>query len=328
MNKSFLRNLQFPIIVLLLGSTLFFAFRNTDKANTSNDESEASNEGDSQTSAEPDHKDVIHENYRVYSPPVPTSIDFAGEAVPLNNTEVYDRLDRELVINTFWHSSTILIHKRAARWFPIIEPILKEEGVPEDLKYLAVIESGLDNAVSPAGARGFWQFMPATGKSYDLEINAYVDERYNLEKATRAACRLLKSNQRMFGSWTMAAAAYNMGPAGLQGRVDEQGVDDYYDLLLPEETMRYVFRICAAKQILNNSKDYGFRFRPEDLYEPYSVKAVEVSESIPDLAAFALENGTNLRLIKLLNPWLRSDRLPNSSGKKYTILLPGEGFIK
>ncbi len=269
---------------------------------------------------------VVRENYRIYSSPVPDSISFAGEPVPLHETEVHERLDKELVINTFWHSQTIFFHKIAARWFPIIEPILKEENVPDDLKYLALIESGLSDVVSPAGAAGFWQFMPATARGYGLEVNKYVDERYNLEKVTLAACKLLKDGYGKFGSWTLSAAGYNMGITGLEGRLTDQGVERYYDALLPEETMRYVFRIVAAKQILTHSADYGFRFRPSDLYEPYKVMEFKTTNPIADLNAFAKQNGTTLRILKLLNPWLLLNSLPNSQGKEYVIKLPAEGF--
>ncbi len=274
-----------------------------------------------------DHADNVRSSYRIFSPPVPDSIDFAGEGVPLNETDVYERFEKELIINTYYHSSTVFFHKRAARWFPVIEPILKEEGVPDDLKFLALIESALDNVVSPAGAAGFWQFMPATAKEYGLEVNNYVDERYHLEKVTRAACRLLKEGNRKFGSWTLSAAAYNMGMGGLQSRMNEQTDSRrYYDLLLPEETMRYVFRIIAVKQIMTHSADYGFRFRPVDLYKPYDVKMVEVKENIADLKSFAKQNGCSYRLLKVLNPWLRGDKLPVSSGKTYQVLLPGQNF--
>jgi hypothetical protein len=278
--------------------------------------------------AKPDEgfRDHVRSNYKVFAPPMPDSINFCGEDFDLNELDIYERLDREIIINTYFHSSSIFNHKRAARWFPVIEPILKEEGVPDDMKYLAVIESGLDNVVSPAGARGFWQFMPATAKSYDLEVNAAVDERYNVEKATRAACKLLKDGYRQFGSWGLAAAAYNMGMGGLQKEMTAQGQGRYVDLILPEETMRYVFRILAMKQILTHSSDYGFRFRPEDLYKPYRTRVVHVSAPIADLNAFAKKEGTTLRVLKVLNPWLRAESLPNPSGKTYSILLPDGKF--
>ena len=266
----------------------------------------------------------IRDNYKVFSIPLPEEMDFAGEKIPLEDIDIKERLDKELIVNTYWHSQTFLFHKRANRWFPIIEPILKENGVPEDFKYLAVIESGLDNVVSPANAVGFWQFLKSTGRSYGLEINDYVDERYDAAKATEAACKYLKVAYKQFGNWTLAAASYNMGMAGLKHRLDEQAVNQYYDLLLNSETSRYVFRIMAAKHILTHSQDYGFNLIDSDLYEPYEIRTVEVTEPIDNLATFAKENGSNYKILKLLNPWLRAKKLPNSSGKTYTIALPAE----
>ena len=191
--------------------------------------------------------------YNVYALDVPTDLNFAGEQLPLDNPDIYERMDRELLVNTYWQSNGLLMFKRAQKYFPIIEPILKENGIPEDFKYLAVIESGLTNAVSPAGARGFWQIMKTTGRENGLEINSNVDERYHLEKATKVASKYLKEAKAKFGNWTLAAASYNAGKAGIGRRLEEQNVSDYYDLLLGEETGRYMFRIVALKEILNNN---------------------------------------------------------------------------
>lgn len=283
--------------------------------------------GDTATvKSDPEHIAKVQEHYRVYSPPIPDNLNIGGEEFPLDELDSYERLQREIVINTFWHSSTIFIFKRAARWFPVIEPILRDEGVPDDLKYLAVIESGLDNVVSPAGARGFWQFMPATAKQYNLEVTNFVDERYHVEMSTRAACKLLKDGYKKFGSWMLSAAAYNMGMGGLQKEMDAQGLTRYVDLMLPEETMRYVYRIGALKQIMSNPDHYGFRMRDADVFQSYRTKPLEVKESITDLGAFAKKNNTTVRLIKILNPWLRSNSLPNPTGKLYVILLPAQDF--
>lgn len=256
----------------------------------------------------------------------PVKADFAGEAVPLDIIDVKERLDRELMVNANLHASTQLILKRANRAFPVIEPILKKYGVPDDFKYLAVIESGLVNAVSPAGARGVWQFMPATGREYDLEINDLVDERYDLEKSTEAACKYLLSAKARLGSWTMAAASYNGGVAGVNRQVTFQQEENYYDLLLTEETSRYVFRILALKEIMQDPLKFNFRLLPDDLYPVIPVKKVEVSSSIPDLAVFAKEQGINYKILKLHNPWMRDRNLEVKGGKTYTVDIPLKGF--
>ncbi len=273
-----------------------------------------------------DYLQEIENDYRVYAIPVPDKIDFAGEKVPVEDVDIHDRLDRELTVNTYWHSSTFFYIKKSNRWFPIIEPILKEHGVPDDFKYLALVESGLANVKSPAGAAGFWQFMPATGRSYGLEVNKYVDERYNLEKATHAACKYLNEGYKKFGSWTAVAASYNMGMGGVQNRMSEQMTQDYYDLYLNDETARYVFRILAAKHILSKPTQYGFNVRETEKYAPYEVKQVDVDTTINSLMQFGKTMGVNYKIVKKLNPWLRSDKLPNASSKKYIILLPADGF--
>lgn len=252
----------------------------------------------------------------------PEKIDFCGEEVPLTIPDVRERLDRELVVNQNLHGSTILIIKRANRFFPIIEPILAKNNVPDDFKYLAVIESSLTNATSPSGAKGFWQFMPLTAKEKGLEVNDIVDERYHLEKSTQMACEYLIKAKEKFGSWTMAAASYNGGMAGLQKAVDQQMETNYYDLLLTDETYRYVFRILALKQIMQNKDLYGFNLTNEELYHPLPTKKVEVDTSISDLAKFAKTQGVNYKLLKLYNPWLRDKKLDNPTKKKYIFDLP------
>lgn len=256
----------------------------------------------------------------------PAEIDFAGEKAPLNIADVKERLDRELLVNANLDASTRIIIKRANRAFPVIEPILKKHGVPDDFKYLAVIESGLVNAVSPAGARGVWQFMPATGKEYALEINDIVDERYHLEKSTEAACKYLLKAKEKFGSWTLAAASYNGGVAGVNNQITFQGVQDYYDLLLTEETSRYVFRILALKEIMQNPQRYGFNVQESELYPVIRTRTVEVATSIPDLAVWAKEQGINYKILKIHNPWLRDRKLDNKTGKKYILEIPLNGY--
>ncbi len=258
----------------------------------------------------------------VVAPVIPTSMSLAGEQVPMEDFMVKEAVDRELIVNTYRHSSTILYLKKQARWFPVIEPILKEEGVPEDFKYLCVIESGMSQVVSPAGASGFWQFMKKTAPEYGLEVSSTVDERYHVEKSTRAACMYLKEAYEKFGSWSLAAASYNMGMAGVTQRLEEQGVEDYWDLHLNSETARYVYRMLAVKEVLSHPEKFGFRLAPKDLYRPYDVRVVKVDSSIESLSAFALENGSNYHELKVLNPWLRKGNLYVSEGKLYDVYLP------
>ncbi len=265
-------------------------------------------------------------DYNVYALQVPDDLNFAGEPMPLKNPDILERMDRELLVNTYWQSNGLLLFKRAGKYFPIIEPILEEYGVPNDFKYLAVIESGLTNAVSPAGARGFWQIMKVTGRENGLEINNNVDERYHLEKATHVACKYLLRAKAQLGSWTLAAAAYNAGNAGVRRRLKEQKVSNYYDLLLNEETGRYMFRIVALKEIMNHPKKYGFNFRDKDLYTDIPTYKVEVDTTVTDFSKFAQNFGINYKLLKLHNPWLRESHLNNKSKKLYTIDIPKKGY--
>jgi membrane-bound lytic murein transglycosylase D len=252
----------------------------------------------------------------------PEKIDFAGEEAPLNIPDVKERMDRELVVNEFMHGSTILIMKRANKAFPVIEPILAKYNVPDDFKYLAVIESSLTNAVSSAGARGVWQFMPQTAKEKGLEVSETVDERYHLVKSTEAACRYLIAAKEKFGSWTMAAASYNGGINGLQAQIDFQGVNNYYDLLLNEETSRYVFRILALKEIMKNPAKYNFVIPQEELYKKQITRKILVDSSVSDLAEFSKLQGINYKVLKYHNPWLRDKKLDNPAKKVYEIEIP------
>ncbi len=271
------------------------------------------------------HEGDFKTNYNIYSLPTPQKLTFAGEIVPTDILDVKERLDRELLVNTYWQSQTVLFLKRANRYFPIIEPILKKNGVPDDFKYLAIIESGLENVVSPAGATGFWQIMKGTATDFGLEVNGYVDERYNLELATQFACDYLNEAYTKFGSWTLAAASYNMGMNGLKSQLQRQKTNNYYDLLFVTETSRYVFRILAVKQILSHYDYYGFHVRPQDLYPAVKTSYFEVDSSIESLADFAYDNKINYKLLKTLNPWLRETKLPNTKQKKYKIKLPVDG---
>ena len=260
----------------------------------------------------------------IKSVPLDKGYAFAGESVPVDNFDVYERLDREMLVNSYWHSSTVLNIKAANRYFPVIEPILAEEGIPDDFKYLAVIESNLRNETSPAGARGLWQFLKSIGSYYGLEINDEVDERLNVEKSTLAACKYLKDSKRKFGSWTLAAAAYNMGDTRLRKELDQQKADNYYDLNLNDETSRYVFRILAVKEILQDPQAFGFIIDPQHLYEPLDkYQVVEVDKGITDLGDFAQEHGITYRMLKVYNPWLRTGKLTNKAGKTYQIKIPG-----
>ena len=255
-------------------------------------------------------------------------MDFSGEEVPTFMADVQERLDKEMITNMNYHTNTTLVIKRANKVFPIIEPILAKYGVPDDFKYLAVIESSLVNAVSPAGARGVWQFMPATAKEKGMEVSDEVDERYHLEKSTEAACKYLLGAKEKFGSWTLAAASYNGGMNGISKKMEEQQVDNYYDLLLTEETSRYVFRILALKEIMKNSDKYGFSIPKEALYYTIPTKKIVVDSSITDLAKFAKIQGVNYKILKIHNPWLRDKKLTNNSRKKYEIEIPTSGYHK
>lgn len=264
--------------------------------------------------------------YNVYALPIPDGLNFVGESVPVHNSDIKERIDRELLVNTYWQSNALLLMKRANKYFPIIEPILVEEGIPDDFKYLAVIESGLTQAVSPAKATGFWQILRGTGREYGLEVNDNVDERYHIEKSTRAACKYLKKARERFGNWTLAAAAYNAGPAGVAKRLKAQNVSSYYDLLLNEETGRYVFRIIALKEIMSKPKRYGFNYINEDLYANIPVYKVSVDTAVTDFVKFSERFGITYKALKIHNPWLRQPYLNNNSGKQYFVDIPKDGY--
>ena len=259
------------------------------------------------------------DDYNVFALDLPENIDFAGERTPLEITDVRERLDKELLVNTYWQSNALLLIKRSHKYFPIIEPILKEYGIPDDFKYLAVAESGLEHVVSPAGATGFWQIMKSTAREYGLEVNNNVDERYHIEKATRVACQYLKNSKERFGTWTLAAASYNAGNTGISRELKRQEVTDYYDLLLNPETSRYVFRIIALKHILSNAKEFGFHFEEENLYTIEPVKKVSVDTAVTDFVRFAEKFDMNYKTLKIHNPWLRDKHLDNYSRKVYEI---------
>lgn len=270
------------------------------------------------------YADDFRSEYSVHNIKLPDSLFFAGEAVPLGDFDVHERMDREILVNTYWQSNTMLSLKLANRYFSVIENILKEESVPDDFKYLALIESGFRPVISSKGAAGFWQFLQETAPDYDLLINDFVDERYNLEKATHAACRYLKSSKELLGSWTAAAAAYNRGAAGVMKQVKLQHTSNYYDLYLNEETSRYVFRILAMKLIHDNPSDFGFEVRKKDLYPPIETVTIKVDSAIEDLPEFAISNKIKYKTLKLLNPWLLQSSLPLQKGRTLEIAVPAD----
>lgn len=280
------------------------------------------NDAEKQTATPENKQKSFAEDYNIFALDVPEEITFAGEPVPLDDPDIHERLDREILVNTYWQSNALLLIKRAHKYFPLIEPILKEEGVPEDFKYLAMAESGLTQVVSPAGATGFWQILSQTGREYGLEVNSNVDERYHIEKSTRAACQYLKKAKEKFGTWSLAAASYNRGMSGINNQLERQKTDNYYDLLLNEETRRYVFRVLALKTIMTSPSEYGYHYKKKDLYTLMPSKIVEVDTVVSDFADFAKKYDLSYKTFKNYNTWLRDTHLNNASNKKYEIKIP------
>jgi membrane-bound lytic murein transglycosylase D len=264
---------------------------------------------------------------KIFSPPISAKLDFAGEIVPQENFEVFERIEREILVNTYWHSFTLLAIKRANRWFPVIEPILKKNNIPEDFKYVSVIESGLVNAVSSSGATGFWQMLESVGKKYGLEINDEVDERYDVEKSTEAACLYLKEAYGQFKNWTLSAASFNMGMNGVAKQLERQKTNNYYNLILNEETSRYIARIIALKEILKDPKKYVYYLSNDQLYKPLKSYSIEVTTGIHNIADFAVKYDVNYKTIKNYNPWLRDITLADKNHKIYFIKIPEKGSI-
>lgn len=265
-------------------------------------------------------------NNKIYAVPLPRDLQFAGEKVPIYDFTVIESMERELLVNTYFHSQTILIHKRANRWLPLIAKILKKNGVPDDFKYIALIESNLTNSVSPRGATGYWQFIESAAKQYGLEINDEVDERYNVEKATEAACKYILDAHRTLGNWTLAAASYNIGIEGLRKQMEKQKSNSYYDLSLNDETARYVFRILAVKEIISHPRNYGYLLRKKDLYPAVETKKIQVDSSVTDFADFAQKNNVSYKILKYFNPWLKKPFLTNKNNKTYLIDIPKAGY--
>lgn len=254
--------------------------------------------------------------------PIPRKLDFAGEMVPLDDREIFERLEREIYVNAYWQSNMILLMKRSAKYLEEMSKILKANNIPDDFKYVAIAESALMNVSSPAGAKGFWQFMPATAKEYGLEVSRDVDERYHWQKATHAATAYLNKSYQRFGSWTAVAASYNMGQSGFSRRQREQLQEDYYDLLLNDETSRYLFRVLAFKVIFESPEKYGFNLKAGDFYQNPPLKSVMISENIKDFASWAKDRGYTYKELKIYNPWLRQRNIRIPKGKSYELLLP------
>lgn len=257
---------------------------------------------------------------------LPGEVTFAGEKMPLENFDTKESLDREILISAYRHSSTILIIKRANRYLPVIERILHKNGVPDDFKYLVAAESEYSNMISPAGATGFWQIMPATGREQGMEINSVVDERYHIEKSTQFACDYFRKSYEKYGNWTLAAASYNGGRAAIDEQISIQRQNNYYDLLLTEETARYIFRAVAYKLVITDPGRYGFDISTDELYPGLKYYEVKVDSAVADFSEFAEGYGTNYKLLKFLNPWLRKPYLTPSPGKEYFIKIPAEGM--
>jgi len=312
-----LKNILMLLGVFFVISTLIFAVQ-SNTTETDNIEDVAKN----------DVVKNVADGYRISAIDIPEDLNFAGEVVPQNDPEIMERIDREFLVNTYWQSNAVLLIKRANMYFPVIEPILAKNGIPDDFKYLAVAESGLQNVTSHAGATGFWQIMKATGKEYGLEVNSNVDERYHLEKSTEVACAYLNKYKEKYGNWTLTAASYNAGAGAISRYLGIQQVDDYYDLLLGQETGRYVFRIMAIKEILSHPEKYGFDIDKEDLYSAVPTFKVEVNEPVLSFADFAQQYEINYKVLKRHNPWLREPHLNNSSRKNYTVEIPNKGYYK
>tara|TARA_B100000902_G_scaffold110765_1_gene112214 strand:+ start:882 stop:1874 length:993 start_codon:yes stop_codon:yes gene_type:complete len=299
-----IRKYSFPLLIFLLSLSLLFI--SSSYLNTSDNI----------------HQQGFNNKYNVYSVLKPDNLKFSNELVPNTSLDVWERLDKELLKNIYWQSNTLLYFKRANKYFPIIEEILAENNIPDDFKYLALIESGFEYTVSPSGAAGFWQIMKGTAREYGLEVNYAIDERYNLRKSTEAACRYLQKAYNEFGSWTMAAASYNMGINGVRRKIQKQETNNYFNLHLNDETSRYVFRIIVIKEIMENPRKYGFVFRDNDLYSYPQVKQVRVDSTINNLYSFARENNINYKILKKYNPWLRISKLPDESRRVYYIDVP------
>jgi membrane-bound lytic murein transglycosylase D len=309
MSKTSIRSLAAGLILICLTASILII-------NQSFKESQGKNKTES-------FQDSIYFN-KPYK--LPDNVSFAGEKMPMDNIDTRESLDREILISAYRHSSTIMIIKRANRFLPIIEKILKEYNIPDDFKYLVAAESEFSNMISPSGATGFWQIMPETGKEAGMEINTVVDERYDVDKSTQFACDFFRKSYEIYGNWTLTAASYNGGRAALDEQIKIQQQNNYYDLLLSEETARYIFRAVAYKLVINDPKAFGFTLDKSDLYPELKYFEVKVDTTVSDFSAFAKKFGTNYKLLKFLNPWLRKPYLTPKPNKEYLIKIPAEGM--
>ncbi|MCX6255954.1 MAG: lytic transglycosylase domain-containing protein [Bacteroidia bacterium] len=277
------------------------------------------------SSQEPE-RPVLDTIYNIKSFKLPDNVTFAGEKMPLDNFDTRESLEREILTSAYRHSSTILIIKRANRYLPFIEKILKKNNIPDDFKYLVAAESEYSNMVSPAGATGFWQIMPETGREEGMEINTVIDERYDVEKSTQFACDYFLKSYEKYGNWTLAAASYNGGRAAIDEQIEIQHQNNYYDLLLSEETARYIFRAVAYKLVITDPGSFGFNISRDDLYPELKYFEVKVDSAITNFSSFAGKFGTNYKMLKLLNPWLRKPFLTPKPNKQYLIKIPSDGM--
>ena len=266
--------------------------------------------------------EYINSNFEVLGLNIPSNLQFAGERVPQNDYEIKESLEKEFFENKSWKNSSLVLFNKAQKWFPLIEPILLQEGVPDDFKYVAIIESHLSNVVSPMGAAGFWQLMPSTAQNYGLEISSEIDERLDVEKSTHVACKHFKDAYTYFKNWTLSAAAYNVGIGGIQNALKKQNTNNYYDLLLNKETGSFIYRILAYKTLLSNPQHFGVKTKIKKVGIFPAFKVVKVDSSITNLKVFAKYINTNEIVLKTFNPWLIGEQLINPQKKMYQFKIP------
>jgi hypothetical protein len=277
------------------------------------------------SASDSDYKNLLFSDYKLEGVTIPKDLNFCGEKVPMEIYRVKQALEKEFYNKAFFQPSTLILHKKAARWFPLIEPILKRNGVPDDFKYVAILESGLTNSTAQSGSGGFWGIMPPVGRDYGLQVDDQVDERFNIEKATEAACQIFKDGYKKYHNYTLAAAAYDYGPGALDRQMDRQGVQSYYELDLNDETAMYIYRLLAFKEIISRPEAYGYKLSKRELFAPIPTNAVKVDSTITDLRAFAIAQGSDYASLQALNPWLLKASLLNPDHKTYYILFPKKG---
>ncbi|CAN5215824.1 lytic transglycosylase domain-containing protein [soil metagenome] len=272
-----------------------------------------------------DYKDLFYSDYKLNGVTIPKNLNYCWEKVPVDNPKIKKALENEFYRNAFDQPSTLILHKKAARWFPLIESILKKNGVPDDFKYVAILESGLTNSTSQSGSGGFWGLMPSVARDYGLQVDEQVDERFNIEKSTEVACQIVKDGYKFFGNWTLATAAYDVGNGALSKQMEIQNTKNYYEMDLNNETAMYIYRLLAFKEIISRPEAYGYNIPKRSLFSPIPTFAVKIDSSITDLSGFAYLNGSNYIVLKTMNPWLLKSDLKNPEHKKYTILFPKKG---